>query len=123
MNTALWILQGLLGAAFVGAGMGKLAQSREKLLGRSNMAWVGDYSQGSVWLIGAAEVAGATGLILPAALNIAPALTPLAALGLSALMGGAVATHVRRKESLTSALVLGALSLLVFVGRQWVVKV
>ena len=122
MNTALWILQGLLAAAFVGAGAGKLAQPRDKLLSRSNMDWVGNYSQGSVWLIGAAEVAGAAGLILPVALNIAPALTPLAALGLSALMGGAVATHVRRSESFTPALVLGVLSLLVFLGRQWVVK-
>lgn len=77
MNTALWILRGLLAAAFVGAGAGKLAQPRDKLLGRANMAWVGDYSQGSVWLIGAAEVTEAAGLILPAALNVAPALTPL----------------------------------------------
>ena len=38
------------------------------------------------------------GLVLPAALDIAPVLVPLAAVGLVLLMVGAVITHLRRHE-------------------------
>ena len=60
--------------------------------------WVEDFSPGSVKAIGALEVLGAVGLILPAALDIAPALVPLAALGLVMIMTGAVVTRIRRQE-------------------------
>ena|SRR6478752_6878075 len=63
------------------------------------MAWVQDFSQGSVRAIGLAEVLGARGLILPQTTGIAPILTPLAALGLAALQIGAIITHVRRHET------------------------
>jgi uncharacterized membrane protein YphA (DoxX/SURF4 family) len=43
-------------------------------------------------------VLGALGLILPAAFDIAPILTPLAACGLAIIMIGAIITHTRRKE-------------------------
>jgi DoxX-like family len=42
---------------------------------------------------------------------VAPALTPLAAVGLALVMAGAVVVHIRRKEQFASALVLGLLSL------------
>jgi hypothetical protein len=51
-----------------------------------------------VKLIGTLELLAAIGLILPAALDIAPVLTPIAATGLCVLMLLAVLTHVRRKE-------------------------
>ena len=38
------------------------------------------------------------GLILPAALDSAPVLVPLAALGLAMIMVGAVITRIRRRE-------------------------
>ena len=41
---------------------------------------------------------GAIGLILPRALNIAPVLTPLAAVGCAIVMIGAVVTHIRMKD-------------------------
>ena len=49
--------------------------------------------------IGALEVLAAIGLLLPAALDIAPILVPLAALGLVSIMIGAVVVHARRKEN------------------------
>jgi hypothetical protein len=60
--------------------------------------WVNDFSAGKVKAIGVAEVLGAMGLILPAAIGIAPVLTPLAAAGLAVLMLGAVFTRIRRHE-------------------------
>jgi uncharacterized membrane protein YphA (DoxX/SURF4 family) len=96
MSIALWIVQGLLAVAFLGAGATKLSQPKEKLL--KNMPWVEDFSQPAVRLIGAAEVLGAIGVVLPALTGVLPWLTPLAALGLVLLMVGAALTHLRRKE-------------------------
>jgi uncharacterized membrane protein YphA (DoxX/SURF4 family) len=98
MNVFLWVVAGILAAFFLAAGATKLTQGREKLLANPNMKWVEDFSAGTVKLIGTAEVLGAIGLILPAALDIAPILTPLAATGLAVIMIGAIITHARRKE-------------------------
>jgi uncharacterized membrane protein YphA (DoxX/SURF4 family) len=96
MNVLLWILAGLLAVAFLGAGLTKLTQPKEKLAAR--MAWVEDFSPGLIRTIGALEVLAAIGLILPAALDVVPVLVPLAAVGLAALMIGAAVTHARRRE-------------------------
>jgi uncharacterized membrane protein YphA (DoxX/SURF4 family) len=96
MGIALWVAQVLLAVAFLGAGATKLSQPKEKLL--KNMAWVEDFSQPAVRLIGALEVLGAIGVVLPALTGILPWLTPLAALGLVLLMVGAALTHLRRTE-------------------------
>jgi uncharacterized membrane protein len=96
VNVALWIIQIVLAAAFLIAGTTKVLTRKEKL--RERMAWVDDFSQTSVRLIGTAEILGALGLILPAATGIAPILTPIAAVGLIIIMIGAAITHVRRQE-------------------------
>jgi DoxX-like family len=49
--------------------------------------------------IGALEVLAAVGLVLPAAVDIAPVLVPLAAVGVVLLMVGAMITHLRRHEA------------------------
>ncbi|MEU8247851.1 DoxX family protein [Nonomuraea sp. NPDC048916] len=118
MNVALWIVAGLLALAFLGAGLMKIAQSKEKLAA-SGMAWTGDFSAGAIKTIGALELLAAIGLILPAALGIVPVLTPLAAVGLVAIMVGAAVTHARRKESqaIVVNLVLLALAAVVAWGR------
>jgi uncharacterized membrane protein YphA (DoxX/SURF4 family) len=97
MNVVLWIVAGLLALTFLASGLMKLAQPKEKLAA-SGLAWTEDFSSGAVKGIGALEALAAIGLILPAALNIAPVLTPLAAAGLVVVMIGAAITHARRKE-------------------------
>jgi hypothetical protein len=112
----------LLAVAFLGAGATKLSQPKDKLA--KNMAWVEDFSQGTVRLIGALEVVGAIGLVLPALTGVLPWLTPLAALGLALLMAGAVYTHLRREEGpavVPPAVLLLLLAALVAVGRSFVV--
>lgn len=100
MNTATWIVQGLLALAMLGAGAMKLAKSRKDLLSSgASMAWAEDFSDGGVKLIGVVEVVAAVGLVLPWALQIAPALTPLAGVGVVLLMIGALVVHLRRNES------------------------
>ncbi|MEV1328515.1 DoxX family protein [Micromonospora costi] len=99
MNLALWIVAGLLAVAYLLGGSSKIVISKERLaaFGPSSR-WVDDVSAGGVKAIGALEVLGAVGLILPAALDVAPVLTPLAALGLAIIMVGAAVTRIRRHE-------------------------
>jgi uncharacterized membrane protein YphA (DoxX/SURF4 family) len=97
MNIVIWVLQGLLAAAFAAAGLMKLTQPRTKLT--QNMGWVEDFSDSGVKGIGGVELLAAIGLILPAATKIVPVLTPLAATGLVLVMIGAIVTHVRRNEN------------------------
>src|SRR5215211_6537848 len=96
MNTALWIAQGVLAAVFAMSGTMKLAKSREQL--EEQLAWVEDFSDSTVKLIGTAELLGAIGLVLPPLLDIAPWLAPLAATGLGAPIVLPAVTHVRHKE-------------------------
>ncbi|UOZ02759.1 DoxX family protein [Amycolatopsis sp. WQ 127309] len=118
MNVALWIIAGLLALAFLAAGAMKLLQPKEKLAA-AGMAWTEDYSGGSVKGIGAIEIVGAIGLILPALLVIVPILTPIAATGLAITMLAAIVVHVRRKENqaLAAPVVLLILSAVLAWGR------
>jgi len=97
MNIALWIVQGLLAVAFLMAGAMKATRSKEQLA--ENMAWVNDFSAGTIRLIGILEVLGAIGLVLPKLTGILPWLTPTAAVGLVLTMIGAALTHLRRGEN------------------------
>jgi uncharacterized membrane protein YphA (DoxX/SURF4 family) len=117
MNIFLWILQAVLAAAFLGAGLMKLSQPKSKL--QENMGWVEDFSDNAVKGIGAAEVLGAIGLILPAATGIAVILTPIAAAALAVTMVGAVIVHIKRGElsQIAPSVVLGVLSLVVAIFR------
>jgi hypothetical protein len=118
MNNALWTIAGLLAVVFLASGAMKLIQPKEKLAA-SRMGFVEDFSAGTVKAIGLLEVLAAVGLILPAALDIAPVLVPLAAVGLVLLMVGAIITHLRRHEAqaIVVPLALLALAILVAWGR------
>ena len=115
MTTALWIAQGFAALVFLLTGTLKLVTPKEKLAGK--MHWTATWPAGRIKLLGLAEVAGAIGLVVPAALQIAPVLTPIAATCLAVLMLGAVPTHRRLHESFAPALVLALVCLAVAVGR------
>jgi uncharacterized membrane protein YphA (DoxX/SURF4 family) len=116
----LWVAQVLLAVAFLGAGATKLSQPKEKLA--KNMAWVEDFSQPAVRLIGAVEVLGAIGVVLPALTGILSWMTPLAALGLAATMVGAILTHLRlgERSAVVPPVVLLVLAAFVVYGRFFV---
>jgi hypothetical protein len=118
MNIVLWVIAGLLAAAFLGAGVMKLSQSKEKLAA-SGMGWTEDVSAGAVKAVGALELLGAIGLILPAAVGVVPVLVPLAATGLALTMIGAIVVHARRGElqAIAPGSVLFVLSAVVAWGR------
>ena len=118
MNVVLWIVAGVLAVAFLASGLMKLAQPRQKIV-ESGMGWAGDFSDGAVKGIGALEVLGALGLILPAVFDIATVLVPIAATGLALVMLGAAVTHARRRENqmIVVNVVLFALAAFVAWGR------
>jgi uncharacterized membrane protein YphA (DoxX/SURF4 family) len=118
VQTALWIIQGVLAGIFVLTGLTKLTQPREKMAA-GPMGGVGDVSDARFRGIGVLELLGAAGLILPGVLGIAGLLTPLAAVGLALTMVGAVLTHARfgETERLAAPVVLLALALLIALER------
>lgn len=115
MHTALWVVQGLLAVAFIMAGGLKLFTPRLKLA--EKMPWAKTWTDTNVKLLGLAEVLGGVGMIVPGLTGILPVLTPIAAVGLVILMGGAVKTHLDLKEPALPAAIPGALALFVAVGR------
>ena len=117
VNVALWVVQGLLAAVYLAAGVIKTSRPRASLA--EMLPWTEDLSDGTVKLIGSAELLGAIGLVLPWAIGIATVLTPLAATGLVVIQVLACVTHVRRGEAkvLPLNIVLLLLALFVAIGR------
>jgi hypothetical protein len=84
-NALLWIVQGLLAALFLFAGVMKLVLPLEAMKGPVELP--GFFLR----FIGMAEIAGALGLILPGLCRVRTELTAAAAAGLVAVMIGATA--------------------------------
>ena len=118
MNIVLWVVAGLLALAFLASGVSKVTGERSAMIKKT--PYVEDFSQNAVRLIGAVEILGAIGLILPAALGVVPVLVPVAATGLALVMIGAAVVHVRRGDGVQAAipsLVLAVLAAFVAWGR------
>src|SRR5262245_37622515 len=87
-HIALWIVQGVLAALFLFAGGFKLATPA------AEFAKLSPLPAGFLKFIGACEVLGALGLVLPGIFRVRRGLTPLAAAGLVIIMAGAVVVTV-----------------------------
>lgn len=111
LHIGAWIAQVLLAAAFGMAGLMKLGTPSEELVAQG-MTWINDAPAFLPKFIGASEVAGAVGLILPSALRILPKLTPLAAAGLLVVMVLASLLHLSLGEfaAIGANAVLGGLA-------------
>lgn len=96
MDIALWIVTGLLAAAYLAAGLMKTFTPKQKL--QKNLPWVEDFPPGTVRFIGIVEMLGAIGLVLPWLTGIAAVLTPIAATGLVIVQILAIVVHLRRVE-------------------------
>jgi putative oxidoreductase len=120
LNVTLWAAQLLLAALFFLVGYTHAASPIEVAIQRA--PWVASLPVALVRFIGVAELAGAIGLLLPAATRIRPMLTPLAAAGLAIMMLLAIPFHLLRGEASAVGinLVLGSLATLVALGRtRW----
>jgi hypothetical protein len=116
MDLALWIAAGLLAAVALAGGVSKTFVPKEKLAAVHGGGWTEDAGVGFVKTLGVLELLAAAGLILPAALGIAPVLVPVTAVCWVLLMVGAMSTHGRRGESAFVVLNLVYLALAAFVA-------
>jgi uncharacterized membrane protein len=107
MSIAVWIVSGILAAAYLFSGSNKLFRPREAL--KPIMPFVESLTPWQVKVIGALEILGALGLIVPVLTGVAPWLTPVAAVCLALLQLGAFSLHVKRGEARTASIVNGLL--------------
>ncbi len=119
VNIALWVVQVLLALVYLAAGGLKVVRPREQLVASGRFDWMKDTSDAGVKAVGAVEVLGALGLILPELTGIAPILTPVAAAGLVVVQVGALRVHLARDERqpLPANVILLLLAAFVAVGR------
>jgi len=112
-HVALWVIQVLLAAFYLFAGGFKLAISAEAL------AKLAPLPPLFLKFIGACEVLGALGLVLPGLLRVKLGLTPLAAAGLVVIMIGAVIVTVATQgvAPATAPFIAGILAATVARGR------
>jgi putative oxidoreductase len=117
LHVTLWVVQVLLAAAFLFAGIPKITQPIAELA--AEMDWVGALAPWLVRFIGVCEAAGALGLLLPTATRISPTLTPVAAIGLLLIMVFAAVFHALRGElaAIPVNVFLGALAAFIAWGR------
>ena len=123
LNIWLWIAQCLLAVFFLLAGSMHAFMPIEQAA--KIAAWIASAPVALVRFIGVAELAGAIGVVLPAATRVKPWLTPLAAAGLVIIMLLAMPVHVARGEVTMLGRNIAALSIAAFVvwGRASRVRI
>jgi len=111
MIVAYFVVAGILAFLSLATGLMKIVRPKEKLLAMgAPFQWANDFSQNQIRGIGALEVLGAIGIILPMAIQVVPVLSPIAALGLAVLQAGAFVVHSRRGEKPYLNMVIFALA-------------
>lgn len=113
MNRLLWVLQIVFGLYFIGVGIAHFIVPDGL---PAQMEWMYDLSDTLHVIAGSAEILGGLGLILPAVTRIKPELVAYAALGLAAVMVGAVVWHLGRDEFAQIGLNLVNVALLAFIA-------
>jgi uncharacterized membrane protein YphA (DoxX/SURF4 family) len=117
LHVALWIVQVLLALVFLMAGVTHAVMPVAQAAASS--PWMADVPLWFARFVGIAELAGALGLVLPAATRRSPWLTPLAAVGLVLVMALAIPFHIMRGEAnvIGVNIVVAALAAFVAWGR------
>ena len=117
MNIALWAAQGLLAVMFGMAGFMKVSMPIADVI--ANTPALEGMSEMLIRFIGASELAGAIGLLVPAITRIQPTLTAYAGIGLALIMVLAAIVHAMRGEFpfIGVNILLGGLALFVAWGR------
>ncbi len=88
--------QVVLALVFLTAGFMKISRPKEALA--EQMAWVEDFGQGVIRLIGAYEIVAALALLLPVLIGVLPWLAPVAGAALALDLIAAAFVHARWNE-------------------------
>ena len=118
LNIVLWIVQVLLAAAFVMAGVTKTLTPIEEL--GKNMPWALDIPAWLVRFIGLSEFAAGLGFVLPMLLKIRTQLTAYAGLGIAVIMLLVLIFHAFMAEyaAIPINAIIGLLALFIAWGRK-----
>ena len=117
MNIALWIVQVIIAIMYGMAGSMKVFMTAKTM---EQMPWAKRHSVNFIRFVGASELLGALGMLLPMITGILPWLTPVAAIGLVLVQLLAIfSEHLPNKEykALPMNAALLALALFVSIGR------
>lgn len=116
LHITLWVVQFVLGLTFSMAGIMKLITPVSTL--KSTLSWVNEMPEWVIF-IGATELLGGIGLLLPSLLNFYPRLSAFAAIGLLIIMVLAAGYHLIHEEysSIPINILFGSLSYFIAWGR------
>ena len=117
LNIGLWIVQVSLLGIYGAYGVYKTFFTEKA---KEKMTWTNGRSDNFIRFVGIAELLGGIGVALPMALNILPAVTILAAIGLTLVQVFAIFTeHLPKKEykKLPLNVYFAAMSIFVVIGR------
>ena len=112
MTTTIWILKGVISVIFTFTGFFKIFLPKAKLLAKG-MKGLTDLDEDQIRVVGFLEVLGVVGLILPALLNINPAISAIAALCLSMTMVVAGWINYRLKLSVIPNIIIFIICILI----------
>jgi uncharacterized membrane protein YphA (DoxX/SURF4 family) len=115
MNITLWIVTALLVMVFAFSGTVKATMPRDRLIA-TGQTGIAPFPMPLVRLVAVCELVACVGLLLPWLTDTAEVLTPLAAIGLMAVMWGAAISHASLKEPKSVAANVGLLILLAIVA-------
>jgi len=121
MEIAYWIIAALLALFYGYSGGKKVAQGKDAL--RPMMRWVDQVPMPFVRIIGALEILGGLGLIVPPLTGVAPGLAIVAAIGLALVQVGAITLHLMRGEARQIGMniaLLGLTGVTIWLSTIWV---
>jgi hypothetical protein len=116
MNTALWIVQGILGGMMFVLGAMKSFMPIEKL---QKLSWTTRNSKSFTRFVGISELLIGLGLVLPQLTGVLPVLTSIAAASLGLIMILAIVEHIQHKEThdIPKNIIIMLLAVFVAAGR------
>jgi hypothetical protein len=103
MNTAINVIQVVIGIALTFGGVLKIVLPYATYSNVRGVPWAKDFKWWHIKLIGVLETSGGVGLLAPLFVPSLATFVPLAAVGIALYMAGAMATHLRRSEYLHMA--------------------
>ena len=123
MKVVKIVVLALVALAYLVPGVMKLMTPYAEMIVEPAMSWANDFSAQQVKIIGVLEILGVLGLVLPLLLKKFNMLVPVSALALSALMIGAIVTHIGRDEPIIMNIGILLLTLLTFWWhKDWLKK-
>jgi hypothetical protein len=116
VDLALWIATGLLAVVALVGGLTKTLVPKERLAAQHGGEWTARASEGFVKTLGTLELLAAVGLILPAVVDVATVVVPVAATCWVVLMLGAMTVHGRLRQYQFVLLNVAYLALAAFIA-------